>query len=41
MPTFRDATVSELLGGRPGYLKVRLDDGARAYALTQLTGPVA
>jgi hypothetical protein len=41
MPSFREATVTEDLGGRPGYHKVRLDDGSRAFALTQLTGPVA
>ncbi|MEZ5180610.1 MAG: DUF3866 family protein [Acidimicrobiales bacterium] len=41
MPTFREAVVAEDLGGREGCRRVRLDDGARAYALTQLTGPVA
>lgn len=41
MPSYRQATVAEDLGGRAGYAKVRLDDGSRAYALTQLTGPVA
>ena len=41
MPSFRHATVAEDLGGRPGYAKVRLEDGSRAYSLTQLTGPVA
>ncbi|MCB0971995.1 MAG: DUF3866 family protein [Acidimicrobiales bacterium] len=41
MPSFRLATVAEDLGGRPGYAKVRLADGSRAYALTQLTGPVS
>jgi hypothetical protein len=40
MPAFRTARVTEQLGGRPGYAKLRLDDGSRAYALTQLTGPV-
>ena len=45
MPTFRTATVTEELATRPGLQRVRLamDDGseARAYALTDLTGPVA
>jgi hypothetical protein len=41
MPSFRHARVTEDLGGREGYRRYRLDDGSRAYALTQLTGPVA
>ncbi len=44
MPTFRTATVTEELSARPGLQRVRVDvDGApaRAYALTDLTGPVA
>lgn len=40
MPSFRTATITEQLGGRPGYQRVRLDDGSRAFALTQLTGSV-
>lgn len=40
MPTFRTATVTELLEERPGLQRVATDLG-RAYALTQLTGPVA
>lgn len=40
MPSFREGVVAEDLGGRTGYQRVRLDDGSRAYALTQLTGPV-
>ena len=40
MPTFRTATVTELLEERPGLQRVDTDLG-RAYALTQLTGTVA
>lgn len=40
MPTFRTGTVTELLEERPGLQRVATDLG-RAYALTQLTGPVA
>ncbi|MEQ1786860.1 MAG: DUF3866 family protein [Acidimicrobiales bacterium] len=40
MPTFRTATVTELLQERPGLQRIDTDLG-RAYALTQLTGPVA
>ena len=40
MPAYRQATVAELLDQRPGLVRVRLDDGSRAYGLTQLTGPV-
>ncbi len=32
--------MAEVLEERPGLCRVRLDDGSRAYALTQLTGPV-
>jgi hypothetical protein len=41
VPTFVTATVAELLSERPGLQRVRLDDGSRAVALTDLTGPVA
>ena len=41
MPSFRQATVTEIIAERPGFVRVRLDDGSRAQALTQLTGPVA
>lgn len=41
MPTFREATVVEVLAERSGIVRVRLDDGSRAYSLTQLTGSVA
>ena len=41
MPSFRQATIVEITSERPGFVRVRLDDGSRAYALTQLTGPVA
>lgn len=40
MPAFREATVTEVISERPGLVRVRLGDGSRAYALTQLTGPV-
>ncbi len=39
MPTFRTATVTELLQERPGLQRVGTDLG-RAYVLTQLTGTV-
>ena len=45
MPTFRTASVTALRSERPGIqrLDVRMDDGsdARAYVLTDLTGPCA
>lgn len=40
MPSFRTGTVTEVLLERPGLQRVATDQG-RAYALTQLTGPVA
>jgi len=40
VPSFRTGTVTELLEERAGLQRV-LVDGERAYALTQLTGPVA
>lgn len=41
MPTFRRATVTEVLSERRGLQRVRLADGDRAHVLTGLTGPVA
>lgn len=41
MPAFRQAQVIEVLEERPGLVRVRLDDGSRAYGATQLTGPAA
>lgn len=41
MTNFATAKAVEVLEERAGLIRVRLDDGARAYALTQLTGPVA
>lgn len=41
MVAYTERTVSEVLAERRGLTRVRLDDGSRAYALTQLTGPVA
>ena len=45
MPSFRTGEVTELLAERAGFQRVRVDLGddepARAYVLTQLTGPVA
>ncbi|MCU1352803.1 MAG: hypothetical protein JWM05_2012 [Acidimicrobiales bacterium] len=40
MPSFREEVVAEVLSARPGIQRVRLADGDRAYAVTQLTGPV-
>lgn len=40
MPSYRTATVEEILSERPG-LQRALVGGERAYVLTQLTGPVA
>ncbi|HLM64376.1 MAG TPA: DUF3866 family protein [Acidimicrobiales bacterium] len=40
MPSFRTATVSEILAERPGLQRVGTDAG-RAYVLTGLVGPVA
>lgn len=41
MPAYREAEVVEVLGERPGFARVALGDGGRAFALTDLTGPVA
>jgi hypothetical protein len=41
VPSFEEHTVTEVLAERRGLVRVRLDDGSRAYALTQLTGGVA
>lgn len=46
MPAFRTVTVTEVLGERPGLTRVRVrgegrDTDERAYALTDVTGPVA
>jgi hypothetical protein len=40
VPRFVTSTVAEVLAERPGLQRVRLDDGSRAFVLTQLTGPV-
>lgn len=40
MTTFREDTVAEVLVERPGLTRVRLAGGDRAYALSDLTGPV-
>lgn len=40
MPSFVTATVTEVLSERPGLTRVATDAG-RAYALVELTGPVA
>lgn len=40
MSTFAIARVRRVIDDRPGLVRVELDDGSRAYALTQLTGPV-
>src|SRR2546430_4062748 len=44
MPSYRSGEVVTLLEARPGLQRVEIDFGdgpERAYALTQLTGPVA
>ena len=41
MTTFRTHRVVDMLAERPGLQRVALDDGSRAYVLTQLTGTVA
>ena len=40
MPSYEIATVDAVLSERPGLTRVSLDTGERAYALTDLTGPV-
>lgn len=41
MTTFLTLAVNEVLSERPGLQRVQLDDGARAYNLTQLTGMIS
>jgi hypothetical protein len=41
VPSFRTGTVAAVLDERPGLQRVELDDGRRAYVLTQLTGDVS
>ncbi|MEO6987156.1 MAG: DUF3866 family protein, partial [Aquihabitans sp.] len=41
MTAYAASTVTEVLLERQGLIRVALADGSRAYALTQLTGPVA
>lgn len=41
MTAYAESTVTEVLLERHGLTRVALADGSRAYALTQLTGPVA
>src|SRR4051812_37820205 len=41
MPAFAERTVVEILSDRAGLVRVRLDDGSRAYALVDLIGPLA
>ena len=40
MPAYEESEVVEVLAERPGLVRVALADGSRAFALTQLTGPV-
>lgn len=40
MTAYATSTVTEVLQERTGLTRVRLADGSRAYAVTQLTGPV-
>ena len=41
MVAFAQLTCTEILGRRPGLVRVRLADGSRAYGVIQLTGDVA
>ncbi|MDQ2825915.1 MAG: DUF3866 family protein [Actinomycetota bacterium] len=41
MPTFSTAVVAAITAERDGLQRVELDNGRRAYVLTQLIGPVA
>ena len=41
MPSFVTAVVAAITAERPGLQQVELDNGRRAYVLTQLIGPVA
>ncbi|MDQ6698186.1 MAG: DUF3866 family protein [Actinomycetota bacterium] len=41
MASFETLRVGVIIEERAGLQRVRLDDGSRAYVLTQLTGPVA
>jgi len=41
LPAYAEHTVEAVLAERPGLIRVRLDDGSRAYGLTQLTGSAA
>ncbi len=41
MPRFATAVVAAMISERPGLQRVELDDGRRAYVLTQLIGPVS
>jgi len=41
MPTFSTAVVAAITTEREGLQRVDLDNGRRAYVLTQLIGPVA
>lgn len=41
MPSFATAVVAAITSERPGLQRVELDNGRRAYVLTQLIGPVA
>lgn len=41
MPSFTTAVVATIRSERPGLQRVNLDNGRRAYVLTQLIGPVA
>ena len=38
MPRFKSATVTDIIEQRDGLQKVQLDDGSRAYALTDVVG---
>lgn len=40
MPSYRTVTVLEVLSSRPGLTRVRVTGDERAYALTEVTGPV-
>ncbi|MCB0986917.1 MAG: DUF3866 family protein [Acidimicrobiales bacterium] len=40
MPSFAEGVVAAVLGERSGIVRVRLENGDRAYSVTQTTGPV-
>ena len=41
MPSFREGRVASIVATRAGFQRVRLEDGAEAYALTHLVGELS